>query len=590
MAPCLGLLTGVSYQSGLDYYKNVNEKYMQLVPKGHLMPPNPLMVMVSVDCDVYAKMLAIDKDWDGVAEYISHGVGRLVKAEVDFLVICSNTAHLAVPRIGELYPRMPVLHIADTTARAIKAKGLTCVGLLGTEPTMREEYLKLQLRKHGIATIVPDSDAVFAQIFQFIMDELGFGEFKESTRAFFVQQVQQLAARGAQGVIMGCTEIELLLRQNDVPDVTLFASAELHIEAAAHVAAGLSQVADYMPPFDIAVLAARAGVPTHEQLTPPQIYTAAHVRRMLSVERTLEATEQALRCFSDGSGTMPVRSVLRLPTEQFGVLATMPSVLGGHCCCKTITVFPGNAGSPLSAHQGAILLFSLANGRLLSVTDAHEVTLKRTAAASAAATRALARESASTLALLGTGAQAFAHVEAIRIVRQITAVVVWGRTPTRATSAAEKIAKAWPELRVEVMASAEAAVAQADIVCTLTSATEPILQGSWLRAGTHVNAVGACTPAHRELDTEAVLRGRVFVDTMEACAREPGDLVTPLKAGDIQPSHLLGEVGQILQGRLAGRTSQDEITIFKSVGIALEDLTAVVAMQEGQHSSALTCS
>ena len=189
----LGLLTGVSYQSGLDYYKQINEKFMALVPKGKLMPPNPTLLMVSVDCDEYAALL-VNKEWDAVAKYLSHGVARLVKAEADCLVICSNTAHIAVPLVRELHPDLPVLHIADTTAKAIRDRGLTRVGLLGTEPTMREEYLKAQLRKHGVECVVPESDADLSQIFQFIMDELGFGVLKESTRAFFVAQVRAAAA------------------------------------------------------------------------------------------------------------------------------------------------------------------------------------------------------------------------------------------------------------------------------------------------------------------------------------------------------------------------------------------------------------
>ena len=217
----LGLLTGVSYQSGLDYYKNINEQYMKLMPKGKLMSPNPSLAMVSVDCDEYASLL-VAKEWDAVSQYLSRGVERLVKAEPDCcLVICSNTAHLAVPLVRQLNPTLPILHIADVTAQAIKAKGLRRVGLLGTEPTMREDYLKAQLARHGVECIVPESDADLQQIFQLIMDELGFGEFKESTRAFFAAQVRALHARGAEGVVLGCTEIELLLRQQDTPEVPL---------------------------------------------------------------------------------------------------------------------------------------------------------------------------------------------------------------------------------------------------------------------------------------------------------------------------------------------------------------------------------
>ena len=330
----LGLLTGVSYQSGLDYYKNINEQYMKLVPKGKLMPPNPSLVMVSVDCDEYASML-VAKEWDAVSQYLSHGVERLVKAEPGCcLVLCSNTAHLAVPLVRQLNPTLPILHIADVTARAIKAKGLSRVGLLGTEPTMREDYLKAQLARHGVECIVPDSDADLQQVFQFIMDELGFGEFKESTRAFFAAQVRQLRARGAEGVILGCTEIELLLRQEDTPEVPLFASAELHIAAAARVAAGRQRVADYEPPADSPPPAdAPSLAPPHPaahaaHAAPPVPHLdAAAVRRLLPVEVALEAAALALRSLSDGSGTMPVRGARPWPLTPLALALTLALIL-----------------------------------------------------------------------------------------------------------------------------------------------------------------------------------------------------------------------------------------------------------------------
>lgn len=253
--PTLGLVTGISYQSGLDYYKNINEQYMELVPKTFLMPSNPLLIVVSVDCAQYAQMLC-DKRWEDVSAYLTDGVQRLVHAGADCLVICSNTAHMSVPLVRQLHPTLPILHIADATAKAIRDQGFTSVGLLGTEPTMREDYLKAQLRKHGIETIVPDSDEDLGQIFHYIMTELGCGQFLDPTRTFFVAQAQKLADRGAQGVIMGCTEIELLLRQSDIPAVPLFPSAELHIAACTKVAAGVLQLSDLMPAVDREALAA----------------------------------------------------------------------------------------------------------------------------------------------------------------------------------------------------------------------------------------------------------------------------------------------------------------------------------------------
>lgn len=216
------------------------------------MPPNPLLFLASVDCDAYAKMLT-DKplNIDGISEHLCTGIEAVVKAGAAFLAIASNTGHIAVPLVRTRFPDLPVLHIGDCTAAAIKASGANNVGLLGTEPTMQEEYLKEQLRKHGICTLVPESEKDLAQIFQYIMDELGFNVFKETTRKFFVAQIRALAARGAQGVILGCTEIELLVKQSDVPEVPLYCSAELHIEAAARVQAGVDTLAQYMPREDV---------------------------------------------------------------------------------------------------------------------------------------------------------------------------------------------------------------------------------------------------------------------------------------------------------------------------------------------------
>lgn len=154
------------------------------------------------------------------------------------------TGHIAVPAIEKMYPTLPILHIADCNAKAITQHGLTTVGLIGTEPTMREAYLKDRLALHGIEVVIPD-ESELATIFNFIMNELGFGEFKDTTRAYFAAQISALKAKGAQGVILGCTEIELLMTEDG--DVPLFRSAELHIAAATALAAGVGTVSDYLP-------------------------------------------------------------------------------------------------------------------------------------------------------------------------------------------------------------------------------------------------------------------------------------------------------------------------------------------------------
>lgn len=246
-AKVVGILSGISYVSGIDYYKGINTQYQALVKPGYIMPPNPLMMMLSIDCDHYAHMLT-QKNWEGVSKHLTENVGRLVKGGCDFLTIASNTGHICVPSVQALYPELKVLHIADCTALEIKKMGLSHVGLLGTEPTMRENYLKDQLARHGISTVVPDKEQDLHQIFQYIMHELGQGVFKPATRKYFQAQIKALVARGAEGIILGCTEIELLIRPQDMPKgVPRFASAALHISATAKVCAGLAVLSDFDP-------------------------------------------------------------------------------------------------------------------------------------------------------------------------------------------------------------------------------------------------------------------------------------------------------------------------------------------------------
>jgi ornithine cyclodeaminase len=243
-------------------------------------------------------------------------------------------------------------------------------------------------------------------------------------------------------------------------------------------------------------------------------------------------------------------------------------------------VFPSNQGTELDSHQGAVLLFDSSNGRLLAVVDATEVTAIRTAGVSGAATRILAREDAEDLAILGAGTQARTHLEAMRAVRPIRRVRVWSRSAERARAFAAR-AGAAPGITVEAAADAEAAVRGADLVCTTTSAAEPILRGAWLSPGAHVNAIGAVGPAHRELDTDAVVRARLFVDRRESALAEAGEYVLAASEGAIDESHIAGEVGEVVAGAVTGRTGPEDITVFRGVGLAVEDLAAVRVIVAG---------
>lgn len=324
----------------------------------------------------------------------------------------------------------------------------------------------------------------------------------------------------------------------------------------------------------------------------PIILSEHDVKKLLSMEECISVTADALRALTKGTAVMPVRQVVKLPIQTYGILAGMPSFLHGTdknsalCATKVITVFPGNAGTKLSAHQGVVILFEAQQGRLLSVSDAHEVTALRTAAASAVATQLLARPSNKplTLALLGTGVQAGKHLEAICLVRKIGNVTVWGRNRKHAEAFALSVKDMTPTIKV--CDTVREAVLHADIICTLTGATKPFLTGDMVKEGAHINAIGACRPTHRELDTSLIVRSRLFVDTFDACVKEPGDIVTPIKEGAIDESHIIGEIGSILLGKCQGRTNDKEITLFKSVGAAIEDLCTAAALYRNANKAA----
>ena len=240
---------------------------------------------------------------------------------------------------------------------------------------------------------------------------------------------------------------------------------------------------------------------------------------------------------------------------------------------KLLTVFPENRAAGIESHQGAVLLFELEHGRLLSILDATSITAIRTAAVSGVATRLLAREDAGDLAILGSGTQAGTHLEAMRAVRPIRRVRVWSRSSDNARRFAER-ASARHGIEVEPCATAEAAVAGADLICTTTASREPVLRGEWLAPGAHVNAVGAVGADARELDTEAIRRSRLVVDRRESAVNEAGEFVLAKAEGAIGDDHIVGELGELVTGAVPGRTSPEEITVFRSLGIAVEDLAA----------------
>ena len=298
----------------------------------------------------------------------------------------------------------------------------------------------------------------------------------------------------------------------------------------------------------------------------------ADVRALISMEEVIRLMEDALRAFSTGGVVQPVR--VALPIEPHaGYLGVMPAFVrtNGALAAKLVTFYPKNAENLLPTHLAVILLWNSKTGEVLSMMDGRLITEMRTAATSAAATKVLARADASMLAVLGSGVQARSHLEALRLVRSIRAVRVWSRTPAHARQFARDMQQEFG-IAVEPTATEEGAVRGADLIVTATSATTPVLRGEWLSKGAHMNAVGAPRPTWRELDSEAVTRARVFVDSRAGALTEAGDLLIPMKEEVIGASHIVGEIGEVLAGRIEGRRGADDITLFKSLGMAVEDV------------------
>jgi ornithine cyclodeaminase len=258
----------------------------------------------------------------------------------------------------------------------------------------------------------------------------------------------------------------------------------------------------------------------------------------------------------------------------------MPAHRGGDAplwSLKALTIVPGNSARGLDSHQGFVALFDGETGEPRAIMNAGGVTAVRTAAVSGLATRLLAREDVGTLAILGTGTQAHSHLEAMLAVRSFERVVVWSASG-RTLDGAESVG------------TAEEAVRAADVLCTVTALAEPVVQREWLKPGVHINAVGSSIPTTRELDTATMAAAALFVDRRESTLNESGDFLLARRDGAIGPEHIRAEIGELVIGAAKGRRSDDEITVFKSLGLAVEDLAAaeyVLARAEAEDAGAV---
>ncbi len=294
------------------------------------------------------------------------------------------------------------------------------------------------------------------------------------------------------------------------------------------------------------------------------------VRNLLGYSECLEQMERVFRNLHGGRAGQPLRGVMSVPGGTV-LLATMPGWTGDPDTlgAKVLTVVPGNRERGRPGHQGLVALFDPEDGSVRAVIDATAITEIRTASVSALATRLLSRPDASTLSILGSGAQAEAHAHAVPLVRPVDRILIWDRRVDHARSLVERLGPI-----AEVVTEREAAVRGADVLCTVTGSREPLVEGPWLTEGAHVNAVGASAPGFRELSSEAVVRCRSFVDRRESAWAEADDLRVPCAEGAIDQGHVLGDLGELLEGKVTGRTSHRDVTLFKSLGLAVEDLLA----------------
>lgn len=298
------------------------------------------------------------------------------------------------------------------------------------------------------------------------------------------------------------------------------------------------------------------------------------VTALFPMETAIDVVQRVMIEVSARRAELPLRSVV--PVGGANRMGVMPGALADPACfgVKLVSLFPGNPARGLSSHRGAIVLFEAETGEAIAMMDASLLTAVRTAAASAVATRALAREDATALAIVGYGEQAEHHLEAMLAVRRIERVAVAGRSAEKARDFCLKASEHHPGVVFTSGSDVRAAVADADVVCTVTASATPILMGDWLPAGCHVNVVGSSIPSMREVDDRFVERAAFWADYLPSTLAQAGEIVEMIAAGRFSADDLRAEIGSVLAGQAAGRSSRDEITVYRSLGIAAQDLAA----------------
>ena len=309
------------------------------------------------------------------------------------------------------------------------------------------------------------------------------------------------------------------------------------------------------------------------------------IRELLPMTECIELMADALTALARGEVFQPLRTIIR-PPEARGLLGLMPAFRAGERGAfgmKAICVFPENPAKGKDAHQGAVMLFSRETGEMLALMNASEITAIRTAAISAVATRLLAREDAQQLAIIGAGVQARTHLAALSIVRSIKHARIACRNIEHAEELAREVQPRF-SFPIEPVRTNEGAVRNADLIVTATSSLEPVINKDWISPGAHVNAIGTHSPNSREIDGATMAAARIFTDRRESALNEAGDYLLAAKEGFVTPESILGEIGELLIGTKTGRTSASEITLFKSLGLAIEDVVSAAYLYQKAQS------
>jgi ornithine cyclodeaminase len=305
-----------------------------------------------------------------------------------------------------------------------------------------------------------------------------------------------------------------------------------------------------------------------------RVLRGTEVRQLLPMAECIDLMHRTMIAVSERRVVLPLRSVMVMP-GGLGMLGNMPGYLADPECfgVKLVSLIPRNKPPQYSSHLGLVLLFEAEHGCPVALLDAATITAIRTAAASGLATRLLARPDAGDLALLGAGEQAQSHLEAMLAVRTLRRIRVWARDRDKAAEFAHAEG-ARHGIVIETASTVREAVGGADLICTVTKAREPILLGEQLAPGVHLNVVGSSIAAAAEIDTPAVVKSRFFVDCRESTVNEGGEYLRALKAGAITPEHILAEIGEVANGSKIGRHSPSDVTLYKSLGIAPQDLAS----------------